>query len=94
MLEAKPMTPMSTSRVPLKTLGITVQTSYMEGWTDKEISQKLKFYTLRPVTRKRREILGWAIKGDVYVILHIAEGTKRLFCCGAVLTVFWSPEVG
>ena len=28
---------------------ITVQTSYVEGRTDKEISQKLKLYTLRPV---------------------------------------------
>ena len=32
--------------------------------SDKEINEKQKFFALRPVTRKRREILGWAIKGE------------------------------
>ena len=29
-----------------------------------QISEKLIFFTLRPVTRKRREMLGWAINGE------------------------------
>ena len=33
--------------------------------TDKEISEKQNLFTLRAVTWKRREILGWVIKGQV-----------------------------
>ena len=33
--------------------------------TDNEISEKQNFFTLWPVTRKGREILGWAIKGQM-----------------------------
>ena len=30
----------------------------------KEVSEQHKFFTLWPVTRKQRVILGWAIKGE------------------------------
>ena len=33
--------------------------------TDKEISEKQTFFTSWPVTQKQREILGWAIKGQM-----------------------------
>ena len=36
----------------------------MDDFLDKEISELQKFFTLRAVTRKRREILGWAVKGE------------------------------
>ena len=58
----------------------------------REISDKLNF-TLRPVTQKQREILGWAIKGEKP---HIQRGTNAFSAkigCGAVLTLFWSPKV-
>ena len=62
--------------------------------TDKEINEKQKSFTFRSVTRKRREILGWAIKGEKSGI-HV--GTEVLWAkvgCGVVLTLFWSSEVG
>ena len=62
--------------------------------TDKEINEKQKSFTFRSVTRKRREILGWAIKGEKAGI-HV--GTEVFWAkvgCGAVLTLFWSSEVG
>ena len=33
------------------------------GGTATEITEKRNYFTLRPITQKRREILGWAIKG-------------------------------
>ena len=84
-LDADEMTPGQLLGYPCKLGGITVQSSYVEGrwhqnWaytspklflqTDKEISEKNRnFFTLRPVTRKRREILGWAIKGQM-IYMH------------------------
>ena len=68
----------------------------MEGWTDKEISQKLIFYTLRPVTRKRREILGWAIKGEMmymqFWILH--RGPNAFFAAGQFWPCFCRQKWG
>ena len=59
--------------------------------TDKEISEKRK---KRPLTQKRREILGWAIKG---LMMAKHRGTNTFWAkigCGAVLTLFWSFKVG
>ena len=33
---------------------------------NKEISEKRKYLTLRPITWKRGEILGWLIKGKIH----------------------------
>ena len=48
----------------------------MDDFLDKEISELQKFFTLRAVTRKRWEILGWVIIGQM---MADAKGTKRLF---------------
>ena len=43
---------------------------------------------------KIREILGWAIKGQM---IYMHRGPNAFLAksgCGAVLTLFWSPEVG
>ena len=55
---------------------------------------KTEIFTLWPVTWKRREILGWAIKGEK---AGIHRGTNTFWAkigCGAVLTLFWSLKVG
>ena len=74
MLEGKPITPGPLLGPPWKVWGITVQTSYWEDWWHQnwvcsrpakktraamEIRENLKFFTLRPQARKRREISGW-----------------------------------
>ena len=59
-----------------------------------QISEKLIFFTLRPVTRKRREMLGWAINGEKP---GIHRGTNAFLAksgCWPILTVFCLPEVG
>ena len=75
---------------------LTVQTSYVEGqwhrnwahnrpqkflWgTATEITEKRNFFTLRPITQKRREILGWAIKGgkpDIHEGTPLGENWLR-----------------
>ena len=38
--------------------------------TDKEISEKRKFFTLRAVTPKRRDIFEWVIKGQIMALLR------------------------
>ena len=94
---------------PWKLWGITVQTSYVEGrwhwnWAcnrqkvfwgaAREMSKKSIFFALWSPARKRREILGWAIKGEKP---GIHRGTNAFWAkigCGAVLTLFWSPNVG
>ena len=62
--------------------------------TDNEISEKQNFFTLWPVTRKGREILGWAIKGQMIIMYRGPNIYLAKSGCGAVLTLFWSPEVG
>ena len=57
-------------------------------------SKKSNFFALWSPARKRREILGWAIKGEKP---GIHRGTNAFWAkigCGAVLTLFWSPNVG
>ena len=52
------------------------------------------FWLLEPVNRKQREILGWAIKGQM---MYLHRGPNAFWAksgCGAFLTAFWSPEVG
>ena len=46
---------------------------------DTEISEKGKFFTLKPITRKQREILGWTIKGEK-AVKH--RGTNVSFYTG------------
>ena len=61
--------------------------------TDKEISEKRNFFTLRPVTRKLRDMLRWAIKG---LMMALHRGPNALLAnngCRAVLTIVWSLEV-
>ena len=60
---------------------------------DTEINENEK-NTLRDVTRKRRELLGWVIKGEMTGIHRGTNSFLKKVCCGAFLTVFWSPEVG
>ena len=56
--------------------------------TDKEISEKQNLFTLRAVTWKRREILGWVIKGQVMAMHKGPNALLAKIGCGAVLTVF------
>ena len=50
-----------------KVVGIKIERTRAQnffcGQTKKSV--KTEFFTLRPVTRKRMEILGWAIKGQM-----------------------------
>ena len=56
--------------------------------TDKEISEKRQHLTLRPVTWKRREILGWIIKGKMIALYRGPNAFLAKIGCWA-LTVFW-----
>ena len=94
---------------PWQLCGITVQTSYVDGWwhqnwvrsrptkifaSDNGNSWKLEIFTLRPPARKRREILWWAIK-DKKTGMH--RGTNAFWTksgSGPFLTVFCLSEVG
>ena len=74
-LEAKLLTPGQLLGYPWKVLGIKVQTSYWEGrwhqnWVRSRLTKKIacghanswkkrKFFSLRPPSRKGREISGW-----------------------------------
>ena len=74
-----------------KVSGIKIERTrarYFFGGDGQGDQSKTEFFTLRPVTRKRREILGWAIKGEKSGI-HV--GTEVLWAkvgCGVVLTLF------
>ena len=56
-----------------------------------EMGEKLIFFTLRPVTQKRKEILEWAVKGEKPGIHRRKNAFWSKIGCRAVLTVFWSP---
>ena len=56
--------------------------------TDKDISEKRKFFTLQSVTHKRKEIFGWGIKGQM---MDMPRGPNAFLAksgFGAVLTLF------
>ena len=48
-----------------------------------QISEKLIFFTLRPFTRKRREMLGWAINGEKPGIHRGTNAFSAKIGCGA-----------
>ena len=74
-----------------------LKTAYLggnkSGFPDFEISEKRNFFTLRPVTRKRRQILGWAIKREKAGIHRRTNTFRAKIGCRVVLTPFWSSEV-
>ena len=49
---------------------------------------KTQILTLRPVTRKRREILGWAIKGEKSGIHRGTNAFWEKIGCRGILTLF------
>ena len=57
-----------------------------------QISEKLIFFTLRPVTRKRREMLGWAINGEKPGIHRGTNAFWRKLAVGQFWPCFGLPK--
>ena len=105
VLDANVMTKKSTFRVSLKTLGyngsnwlcgrlVASKSSPKLFFADGQGNQwKTEIFTVLPVTRKRREILGWAIKGEKVGIQRGANAFWAKIACGAVLTLFWCSKL-
>ena len=59
-----------------------------------QISENLIFFTLRPVTRKRREMLGWAINGEKPGIHRGTNAFGRKLAAGQFRPCFGRPMPG